>query len=178
MARYTTNTSTSTATNTNTSTNTSTSTSTVTQTYLVNGSPVPEGTNGSALGDYTQTIDQDIVQVFDQDIVQDITQEIPIFSENGIDYAEAESFYNITPEGNISVDDGSELGNNITILEIRDDGYVLLEKDFVQNIDQDIVQDVFYEVDIVQDFIQTQEINQTYTADVIQTETRTRLAGE
>ena len=85
----------------------------------------------------------------------------------------------MTPEGNISIDDPSvDLGNNYRIVEVLADGYVLLEKDFVQNIDQDIVQDVFYEVDIVQDFIQTQEINQTYTADVIQTETRTRLVGE
>ena len=70
------------------------------------------------------------------------------------------------------------MGNNYRIVEVLADGYVLLEKDFVQNIDQDIVQDVFYEVDIIQDFIQTQEINQTYTADVIQTETRTWLVGE
>ena len=71
-----------------------------------------------------------------------------------------------------------DLGNNYQVIEILDDGYITIQQDFVQNIDQDIVQDVYYEVDIVQDFIQTQEINQTYTADVIQTETRTRLVGE
>ena len=53
-----------------------------------------------------------------------------------------------------------------------------MQHHFVQNIDQDIVQDVFYEIEIVQDIIQEQDINQTYTADVIQTETRTRLVGD
>ena len=56
------------------------------------------------------------------------------------------------------------------------DGWFEITQDFVQVIDQDIIQDVYYEIDIVQDFIQTQEINQTYTADIIKTETRTRLA--
>ena len=70
------------------------------------------------------------------------------------------------------------MGNNYRIVEVLEDGYVTIEKDFVQNIDQDIVQDVFYEVDIVQDFIQVQDINQTYTYDEIVTETRTRLVGE
>jgi len=44
--------------------------------------------------------------------------------------------------------------------------------------DQDIVQDVFYEIDLVQTFIQTQDIVQTYEVDVLKSETRTRLVGE
>jgi len=48
----------------------------------------------------------------------------------------------------------------------------------VDNIDQDIIQDVFYETDLIQDIVQDVEINQTYSVDEIVTETRTRLAGE
>ena len=89
---------------------------------------------------------------------------------------EAFNDYNSDP-GNISVDNESvDLGGNIQVIEVFADGFIEIQQDFVQNIDQDIVQDVFYEVEIVQDFIQEQDINQTYTADVIQTETRTRLA--
>jgi hypothetical protein len=114
-------------------------------------------------------------------IRQDITQyELPIFyNTETADYDDMAAFYNITPEGNLSVDDGvTDLGNNYRILEVYDNGYVLLEKDFVQEINQDIIQDVYYEIDLVQDFIQTQNINQSYIVDEVITETRTRLAGE
>ena len=50
--------------------------------------------------------------------------------------------------------------------------------DYVQNFDQDIVQDVYYEIDLIQDIVQEVGINQTYTVDVLKTETRTRLVGE
>ena len=46
------------------------------------------------------------------------------------------------------------------------------------NFDQDIVQDVYYEIDLIQDIVQEVGINQTYTVDVLKTETRTRLVGE
>jgi len=149
----------------------------VTQTFLLNNSPVPEGTAGSALGEYAQTINQDIVQDFDQQIQQDIIQyDIPVFYP-GDEYDYKADFYNITPEGNISVDDYvTDLGNNYRIVEVFADGYVLLEKDFVQQIDQDIIQDVFYEVDLVQDIIFDQDIVQEVLQDNIITETQTRLA--
>ena len=94
----------------------------------------------------------------------------------GYDAAAAQYGLASSAEGNLSVDDGRELGANYQIVEVLDNGYVTLQQDFVDNIDQDLVLDVFYEIDTVLDFVQTQEINQTYTADVIQTETRTRLA--
>ena len=82
-------------------------------------------------------------------------------------------------EGNISQDDyQTDLGGNRTIIEVLGDGYVILQKDFVQNINQDIVQDVYYEIDLIQDFVQEVGINQTYTTQVLKTETRTRLVGE
>mgnify|MGYP001341509953 FL=1 len=115
-------------------------------------------------------------------INQDFVQEIPIFREGYSDYDAAAAFYGgsqFAAEGNISQDDYmTDLGNNYSVIEILDDGYVLLQKDFVQNYNQDIVQDVYYEIDIVQDFIQTQNINQTYEVDVLKSETRTRLVGE
>ena len=115
-----------------------------------------------------------------QNINQDIVQEVPIFRPGTYeDYDTAAEFYGLAAEGNISQDDYvTDLGNNYSVIEILDDGYVLLEKDFVQNIDQDIVQDVFYEIDLVQTFIQTQDIVQTYEVDVLKSETRTRLVGE
>jgi len=115
------------------------------------------------------------------EIVLDIIQEIPIFSvANGrSDYAAADAFYGLNEEGNISQDDYvTDLGANRTIIEVLGDGYVTLQKDFVQNFNQDIVQDVFYEVDLIQDFVQEVGINQTYTVQVLKTETRTRLVGE
>ena len=117
----------------------------------------------------------------DTEIVVDIVQEIPIFSvANGrTDYAAADAFYGLNEEGNISVDDYvTDLGANRTIVEVLGDGYVTLQKDFVQNFNQDIVQDVYYEIDLIQDFVQEVGINQTYTVDVLKTETRTRLVGE
>ena len=139
----------------------------------------PEGTSGSALGDYNQDINQDFVQSFDQNIVQDIVQEIPIFTEGGLTYDEADAFYGLNEEGNISQDDYvTDLGANRTIVEVLGDGYVTLQKDFVQNFNQDIVQDVYYEIDLIQDFVQEVGINQTYTTQVLKTETRTRLVGE
>ena len=105
-------------------------------------------------------------------IRQDIVQEQPVYT------FEAFNDYNSDP-GNISVDNESiDLGGNIQVIEVFEDGWIEIQQDFVQNIDQDIVQDVYYEVDIVQDFIQVQDINQTYTYDEIVTETRTRLVGE
>jgi hypothetical protein len=61
---------------------------------------------------------------------------------------------------------------------VDSDGWITITQDFVQVIDQDIIQDVFYEIDLVQDFIQTQVINQDIIVDVLKTETRTRLVGE
>ena len=180
-----TNTNTTTATATNTSTNTNTTTNTVTSTLVVDASAGDgnytfnqDGT-GQLVTDYSQTINQDFVQQFDQDIVQDIVQEIPIFYPGGISYAEADAFYGLNEEGNISQDDyTTDLGANRTIIEVLGDGYVMIQKDFVQNFDQDIVQDVYYEIDLIQDIVQEVGINQTYTVDVLKTETRTRLVGE
>ena len=120
-----------------------------------------------------------LLQQFNQNINQDFVQEVPIFREGYSDYDTAAAYYGLTAEGNISQDDYmTDLGNNYSIVEILDDGYVILQKDFVQNFNQDIIQDVYYEIDIVQDFIQTQNINQDITVDVLKTETRTRLVGE
>tara|TARA_B110000305_G_C19113635_1_gene480911 strand:+ start:45 stop:731 length:687 start_codon:yes stop_codon:yes gene_type:complete len=121
------------------------------------------------------------------DYIQEIVQEIPIFnptSEVMLTYAEAEAFYGgldtqFNADPNISQDDyTTDLGNNRTIIEVLGDGYVLLQTDMVQNFDQDIVQDVFYETELIQDIVQEVSINQTYTVDVLKTETRTRLVGE
>ena len=80
---------------------------------------------------------------------------------------------------NISVDDGfTDLGSNIQQISVDGDGWITITQDFVQVFDQDIVQDVFYEIDLVQTFIQTQDIVQTYEVDVLKSETRTRLVGE
>ena len=81
---------------------------------------------------------------------------------------------------NPSVDDNgaTDLGGNITVVEVLADGFVTIQQDFVQQIDQDIIQDVFYETDLIQDIVQEVGINQTYTVDVLKTETRTRLVGE
>jgi hypothetical protein len=120
-------------------------------------------------------------------MVEEIVQEIPIFnptSEVMLTYAEAEAFYGgldtqFNADPNISQDDyTTDLGNNRTIIEVLGDGYVLLQTDMVQNFDQDIVQDVFYETELIQDIVQEVSINQTYTVDVLKTETRTRLVGE
>jgi hypothetical protein len=128
---------------------------------------------------YDVVINQDIIQQFDQNIIQDIVQEIPIFYKDGLTYAEADAFYGLNEEGNISQDDyTTDLGGNRTIIEVLADGYVTIQKDYVQNFNQDIVQDVYYEIDIVQDFIQTQTINQDIIVDVINTETATRLVSE
>ena len=51
-------------------------------------------------------------------------------------------------------------------------------EDITQEINQDIVQDVFYEMELIQDIVQEVEINQTYTVEEVRTETRTRLVGE
>ena len=54
----------------------------------------------------------------------------------------------------------------------------MIDQDYVQTIDQDIVQDLIYDIEIVQDIVFEQEINQTFSQDIIQTETRTRLVGD
>ena len=128
---------------------------------------------------YDVFVDQELNQNFPQTISQDIVQEIPIFRAAYTDYDAAAAFYGLNEEGNISQDDyTTDLGANRTIIEVLADGYVTIQKDYVQNFDADIVQDVFYEVELVQDFVQEQAINQTYTTDVLKTETRTRLVGE
>jgi hypothetical protein len=107
--------------------------------------------------------------------------EIPIFNENYTDYEAADAFYNLD-EGalNLSVDDNyvTDLGANITILEVLGDGYVNIQKDILLNIDQEFAQDLLYELEdlVIDDLVV--EINQTYTADILKTETRTRLVGE
>jgi hypothetical protein len=80
----------------------------------------------------------------------------------------------------LSVDDNYtvDLGGNIQVIQVFEDGWIEIQQDFMQNIDQDIVQDVYYEVELIQDIVQDVEINQTYTYDEIVTETRTRLVGE
>jgi hypothetical protein len=77
-----------------------------------------------------------------------------------------------------SVDDGSELPSGIEVISVDADGWFTITQDITQNFNQDIVQDVFYESAIIQDFIQTQDINQTYTVDEIRTATATRLVSE
>jgi hypothetical protein len=106
--------------------------------------------------------------------------EIPIFREDYQDYATADAFYNLDEgEPNISVDDyTTDLGSNITILEVLGDGYVSIQKDILLNLDQEFAQDLLYELEdlVIDDLVV--EINQTYTAQVLKTETRTRLVGE
>ena len=100
----------------------------------------------------------------------DQTIEQPVF--------EVTSFPGGAP-ANISVDDNvTDLGSNIQQISVDTDGWITITQDFVQVIDQDIIQDVFYEIDLVQTFIQTQDINQDITVDVLKTETRTRLVGD
>ena len=80
---------------------------------------------------------------------------------------------------NISVDDGfSDLGSNIEQISVDAEGYITISMDFNQQIDQDIIQDVFYEIDLVQTFIQALEINQDIVVNEVRTETRTRLVGQ
>ena len=104
-----------------------------------------------------------------------ITQEI----EQPVYTFEAYNDYNSDP-GNLSVDDNYtvDLGGNIQVVQVFEDGTIEIQQDFMQTIDQDIVQDVFYEVELIQDIVQDVDINQTYTVDQIVTETRTRLVGE
>jgi hypothetical protein len=158
-----------------------------------------DGSSGVLVDDFEQTITQEITQdivlgaeglVFvenDGDVVsgqvefiQQIEQEIPMFYDNAADYDLGAEFFGLADptNPNVDVNGGTDAGSNITIVQVLADGWVEIQQDFVQTIDQDIVQDVYYEIDIVQDFIQVQDINQTYTADLIQTETRTRLVGE
>jgi hypothetical protein len=140
--------------------------------------------------DISQNFDQtfNLVQTFDQDIVQ----EIAMFREGYTDYDAAAEFYGLTPRPNISQDDyTTDLGSNISVIELNTNpnqdnqlnsnnyaGWVTIEMDFVQNFDQDIVQDVFYEMELIDLELEGLLINQTYTADVLVTETRTRLVGE
>ena len=200
-----TNTSTSTATNTTTSTNTNTTTNTATQTFgtdadsdgfLQTSEIDPSGSDylfvdeaDNQTANFEQDINQDFEFEFiqggadantyaaesqtpDGTFVQDITIQQPVY--------DIDAFNDYNVPGNLSQDDlTTELCANITVISGPDaDGYFEISQDFVQEINQDIVQDVYYEMDLVQEFIQTQEINQTYVADVIQTETRTRLVGE
>jgi len=107
--------------------------------------------------------------------------EIPIFREGYTDYATADAFYDFD-EGplNLSVDDNyqTDLGSNITILEVLGDGYVTIQKDILLNLDQEFAQDLLYELNdlYIEDLVV--EINQTYETQVLMTETRTRLVGE
>jgi hypothetical protein len=107
--------------------------------------------------------------------------EIPIFRPGYTDYAAADEFYNLD-EGalNLSVDDNyvTDLGANITVLEVLGEGYVNIQKDILLNIDQEFAQDLLYELEdlVIDDLVV--EINQTYEAQILKTETRTRLAGE
>ena len=152
--------------------------------------------------DYEQTIDQTLtdleleVVIYDLEIggVQNdqivgdnpLVVEIPIFREGYTDYAAADAYYNFDEESfenpiyqNISVDDGfTDLGNNITIVEVLGDGYVNMQTDILLNLDQEFVQDLFYELEdlVIDDLVV--EINQTYEAQILKTETRTRLVGE
>jgi hypothetical protein len=123
---------------------------------------------------------------------QNIVQEIAIFREGYTDYDAAAEFYGLTPRPNISVDDmTTDLGSNISVIELNTnpaqdnqlnstqyEGWVTIQLDYVQNFDQDIVQNVFYEMELIDLELEGLEINQTYTADVLKTETRTRLVGE
>lgn len=106
-------------------------------------------------------------------IIIDQTIEQPVY------LFEAFNDYNSDP-GNPSVDDNyvTDLGSNIQVIQVFEDGWIEIQQDFLQNIDQDIVQDVYYEVSLIQDIVQDVDINQTYTYDEIVTETRTRLVGE
>ena len=116
----------------------------------------------------------------------EVVQEIAIFREGYTDYATADAYYNLDEESfenpiyqNISVDDGfTDLGNNITILEVLGDGYVNMQTDILLNLDQEFAQDLFYELEdlVIDDLVV--EINQTYEAQILKTETRTRLVGE
>jgi hypothetical protein len=207
LTRYVTNTSTSTNTVTNTSTNTNTNTITATTTYVDDDSVGVENYvasgdgSGDLVTDFQIEINQDITQDFilgdetigyinndgnfvngnGQQLIQQIEQEIPIFYEGDYaDYDAGAAFYNIIDPTNPNVDlnQSVDLGSNITIVEVLADGFVEIQQDFVQTINQDIIQDIFYEVDLIQDIVQDVDINQTYTVDQIITETRTRLVGE
>jgi hypothetical protein len=113
-----------------------------------------------------------------QRLLVDIIQEIPLMNDTV--NADGTITYTGDTPPNPSVDDNgaTDLGGNITVVEVLADGFVTIQQDFVQQIDQDIIQDVFYETDLVQDIVQEVGINQTYTVDVLKTETRTRLVGE
>ena len=149
--------------------------------------------NSRGVGYYDREINQDIIQeiiigdsaleyVFGDGttvrgdgtiIEQEITIQQPVYAFDAFnDYANE-------PE-NLSQDDyTTSIGPNFVVLEGPDaDGYFTVQQDITQTIDQDIIQDVYYEVAIVQDMILIQDINQTYTADIIKTETRTRLVGD
>ncbi|MDB0042008.1 hypothetical protein N9F26_01880, partial [Gammaproteobacteria bacterium] len=112
---------------------------------------------------------------------QPLVVEIPIFRKGELTYAEADALYNLdegTP--NLSVDDNyvTDLGANITVVEVLGDGYVTIQKDILLNLDQEFAQDLLYELNdlYIDDLVV--EINQTYEAQILKTETRTRLVGE
>ena len=151
----------------------------------------------NANGYYDLVINQDIIQTIVQGeaglfyingdgtkigadggpIYQDIIQEIPLMNDTV--NADGTITYTGDTPPNPNVDDnGATDLSNITVIEVLADGFVMIQQDFLQQIDQDIVQDVFYETDLVQEFVQEVGINQTYTVDVLKTETRTRLVGE
>ena len=206
LQRYVTNTNTTTVTNTNTSTSTNTNTNTTTSTYVSSGSDMSDyvvtgDPTDTLVDDYTITdlaiVDLIVdVEILDLEIggssmtdgsnlqtVGDnpLVVEIPIFREGYTDYATADAFYDLD-EGalNLSVDDNyvTDLGSNITILEVLGNGYVNMQKDILLNLDQEFAQDLLYELEglVIDDLVV--EINQTYEAQVLKTETRTRLVGE
>jgi len=163
--------------------------------------PVDANEAGSSIDDrpnFYRSIDQvDIeledlvveVQLFDFEIgggdqqlvgYSPLVVEVPIFNESYRDWDAADAFYGLDNGTNLSVDDNyvTDLGNNGTILEVLGDGFVVVQQDMLLNVDQEFAQDLLYLLeDLVIDDLAV-EINQTYTAQVLKTETRTRLVGE
>ena len=176
LTRYVTNTSTSTATSTNTNTTSNTTTNTATKTYgtdadsdgfLQTSEINPSGSDYLFVDEadnQTANFEQDIIgQEFtflqgaypadagpenipgtpDGSIMQVVEIEQPVFS------IDAFNEYNL-PNGGVSVDDGSILDANITVVDGPNaDGWFTITQDIAQEINQDIVQDVFYEMERV-----------------------------
>ncbi len=49
----------------------------------------------------------------------------------------------------------TDLGGNITVVGVLEDGWIEIQQDLVRTFDQDIVQDVFYETEIVKTLFRT-----------------------
>jgi hypothetical protein len=141
------------------------------------------GTNGN--GYYDQVIEQTIEQM----IVQ---------GDSTLSFYNPESGLTTFGDGNIITQEISQdvwsllaewnEGNNTVLNEsvvnyesVTPDGggwYEIEMLDITQVFDQQIVQDVFYEKELIQDFTQTQDISQSYYVDEIRTATATRLVSE